>query len=578
MGLEHSHHFDSHTPQSVMEPHHGEVDSGSAVATAGNASTELIHQLAMTPNGPSVWPEPDRAAVRHRIADRHHGVVPPRPHPEAELHDWPTQSGRDLQRLQDFWDAMPLAETAVWIVGALGAGLVVAAVMARFAPLAMAALRTDLGRRLGALLAATTAGTYFNQWFEAAWTASDDPKQRQQKIEEAREAFKKLGTTVGVAGLQQAFSQPSAATASTSRLPINVTPGTSNLPVPVPQDGGNLPLSVPQGAGNLSVPLTHGDADLVPMGSAVANHALDAVPALQRFGIQGNDGRWYPTPSGGSFGFDERVPGADRLQTKPDFTPPPLGFARNFINKLQTVLTRELGRVRVLPLQIEVNENAGEQFAFSAEHWTIRIDALVVQDSPESSWLVPRLQYAFARAVQSWEVIRYMHLVRKLPTQEIERYFAKHAVAAAIKDTTPLSEEQQVTAEVLLDSITKSQAARDKAAEKSAERERLAQAYNALGRTLSALKPPLTQEHIAQYEKARWEWHDAHLAAMKAADELGKFPHERSAARGNAVPYEALDQLEKRGHERAARKAADDLERFSNEYGRSKGNPDNPIK
>lgn len=491
-------------------------------APVNDARGELL-QLAMVPNGRSVWPEPEggsgamHSELAHTVADRRRGEVPPRPHPDAEERDWPTQSRRDWQRLKDFWDSMPLGETALEVTGLLGVGLIVGAVVARFAPLVFAALKSTLGAKLGAALTATAVGVYFNQWFDAAWTASDDPGKREQKIEEGREAFKRLGHAFAAAKLQGTLNQAGAAEAQTS-----------NLPVPLAND-----------------------SSLVPIGSAVANRAIDALTVGKHFGIQGTDGTYYPTPSGGSFEPGERGPGSDRLLAVPD-------FSRAHFNNLASIesrMNRELTSVKVLPLKLQLNQNAGEQFAFSAEDWAIRVDSLILKGGASNDWWEPRLKYAFARAMQSWEVIRYMHQVGEVQPEEIERYFAKHAVAAAIADTSPMTDEQRVRAEILLRSIEESHAALATVKAKNAERERLAESYNSLSKTLSASKTPLTQDQLDQHNKARWAWHDAHLGAMKAGDELAKFPHERTAMRGNAIPYEAADELAKPPQDRVKWKA-----------------------
>lgn len=553
----------------------------------------------MTPSGRTVWPESDAGAKALTVSDRHSSDVPARPSPDAERHDWPTQSARDWQRLKDFWDSMPLGETALEVTGLIAAGLVAAAVMARFAPLVLAAMKSKLGVKLGAALSATTVGFYFNQWFDAAWTASDDPTTRDQKIAAAQNAFKIMAKAYSAQQLQaKSASAASQSEAATGQVP-----------------GGNLPVSTSSGG------------DLVPMGSSIANTALSAVSHNKAFGIRGADGHYYPTPSGGSFESHERAPVLDRLEsdrvvdirvqttTKDGWVtlelhtqrPNPLltGDQDILVGKITyrelenggveiapgskylnpgyygvgqrlaaertelgprkastgekaaghlpgidrfkvvpqfdsltvrgasvedrraglfEVMKRELEKIGILPLKFELNPNAGEQFAFDAEDWSVRIDSLVLTDQVSSDWIELRMRYAFTRAVQCWEVMRYVNA-------QHQPGFAPHAVTAAIADTSTMSLEHQAFSAALHESMTSPESTNVIAAVKrtSAERERQAELYNAVVTELSALEGSLTPAHLAQRDAARWKWHDAHMAAMKAADEQSQLPHEIAA-------------------------------------------------
>lgn len=582
----------------------------------GYRRAELL-RLAV-PNGQSVWPEQDGNAAAHPVADRIRGNASPRPDPDAEQQDWPTQSARDWQRIKDFWASMPLGETGLEVAVVLTGGLVAAAALARFAPLVLGALKSDLGRRLGVALAATAVGASFNEWFGAAWTASDDPNTREQRIEQARRAFKVMAKAIAVQQFQaKVAGTASQAGAETSHLPAPLTTGT----------------------------------ELAPTGAAVANGAIDTLSYARRFGIQGVDGKWYPPPGGGSFPADDelsahqRAPvidllendrvvdiqvrtvktgeslaielhtkanfilgfghgdilvgrvsyserengkmevdldslfanpgyagvrqrlaaelaalgterqqhpiatpstGIDRFRAVPDFASTLKSVARaqtqeQWQGELMNVMSQELKKVNVLPLGLELTDGTAEQFAFSAEHWAVRIDSSIRRSTPSPQWYLPRMEYAFFRAMQSWEVIRYMHHVRKLPVTEIERHFASHAVQKAIVDSSALTAEQQARAEALYNSITSPETSKALAnvEQTNAECKRLAESLAALAAAINASNATPTREQLAQYEAALERWRDAAGASMGAAMKVAKLPHEQAAwdaTHGDASP------------------------------------------
>jgi len=555
MGFEHARLIDFGRLQNLAEPVRGPFDSESdSVGQATDERGKLVHQLAMTSNNRSVWPEPEVRATAHLVSDRHREAVPPRPNPDAEVHDFPTQMDRDLNRLWDFWDAIPLVETGVWIVGALGAGLVAAALLARFAPLAMVALRTELGRRLGTALMATSAGIYFNQWFDAAWTASDDPRHRQQKIDEARNAFIQLGKLCGVPALREIFRQSVAVAkgttiinpASQTSLSASQTSLTSP-PTYVPTLQANAWVSQP-----LSAPQT-GDSSLVSLASGISTLANNAVEELKRFYIQGNDGRWYPTPSGGAFEPNERALMLNRLDATPDLAPlndpkyiRSIPFAKQGERAKQLVelLNRKFKPLGVVPLQVEVTDSIVESYIFSEQDWKLTLKTHVVMadfDPLNLSTTYGMMTTVFARVMQCWEVIRYIQRTPGLPAGQL--MFPQHVLEKALQDNSPFFDEPRVKR--LYQSMTSPEMG---LALEEIERAKAVQ--KVATQKLKALEA--SQAPADMVERAFDEWQRSNWAVDKAQAKLEELPHMHAARKAGR---EAEQDYNRRTHAARAKQA-----------------------